>query len=937
MAIRWKMLILLLLLAAPTAGMIAMFRHYGEVSAERIKALNAQHLKMDRMAREAGLRFDLYLKEMEVAFSTLDLGRGAAARENLQAAIAALDTIKRTSGDRELANAVQHIVDAALHFDGESGKLLNLVTQGSLASSEVASLATNNNAKRINLTLAFRALEDERDAAYDQELAKTLKDLEAATYWYMGFALATLFGSGAFAYILMRSILKRIAGLQQHFAGTDLERLEPFPPSGANDELESLVSTANAMLFHMREARKKLLDMRVIESVFASFGDLLLIVGRQGRILRANSQAEKILGVTEDHLRHVEFLSLIDAQGIAGTPNDAQLPLQIQGKLNAREPFHVETLLRHAAGHSITAVVTGHPLQDESGSDAAMVISVRDVTYINTMRKEKEAAEREVAESAKLAALGSLGAGMAHEINNPLTAALGFAQSLKTQLGDAALVPTAERIIEAALRMQKIIEDFRVQTRQDGAWQQADLDIKQLVQTCLQAEAPRIKAADIALSLALETDDKPVVVGNAQELESALRHVLSNAVHALEDLGPQQLRRLQLGLRVQDENVVITVKDSGAGIEPQVKARLFEPFFTTKAPGRGRGLGLTMVHRVLSQHGGRVLVDSQAGAGTEVALTLPRKALAAAKLDGVEGLPEAAGTPMLPASVLPTCLVVDDEGAITELVELLLEGEFQVIPYNYPLLALKAVQNGLRPQVLLSDLRMPELDGLSLIAQIRELSPATSAAIMTGHGGGDEARRAKELGVLAFFVKPLPARAQLISQLSELANASFRAMGVAPRMAPTSQTTPEISPQVSELLPPKPEAVLPLIVLVDDDPDILGLMRDLLDSAYEILEFSDTATCLAEPRVGEAKLVVTDMHLGDDSGLSLISKLAQQYPWQRYLVVSGDAHVMDKIAAAGEGQAVLSRLQSLNKPFSGAELRARVAAGLDLGSTPKAA
>ena len=223
--------------------------------------------------------------------------------------------------------------------------------------------------------------------------------------------------------------------------------------------------------------------------------------------------------------------------------------------------------------------------------------------------------QAELLQSQKIAAVTSLGAGFAHEINNPLTSVLGFAQILRARCErehrneDAQVLGLVEG---EAQRIRRIVQTLLAFTQSYAGAEFTEVDVNMVCQKAI------AQLATGQVQIVPELGQLPSVLGNADQLQEAVAQLLKNAVTAMNGRGQITLRT------VADEGLVrLEVADTGAGIAPEHLPKIFDPFFTTKAEWRGEGLGLTMVHRIAEQHHGRVAAKSELGRGSTFTLTLP--------------------------------------------------------------------------------------------------------------------------------------------------------------------------------------------------------------------------------------------------------------------------------------------------------------------------
>jgi two-component system NtrC family sensor kinase len=231
----------------------------------------------------------------------------------------------------------------------------------------------------------------------------------------------------------------------------------------------------------------------------------------------------------------------------------------------------------------------------------------------NELREALDQVER----SRRLAGLASLGAGMAHELNNPLTTITGMITLVRDDLGrDSAHAQALNLVLVDADRIASIVGTFRKLAEQE-AGERRNLDLSHTLDHVLSELGPELERQNVRVTRDLA--EVPEVVGDAGELEEALRHVTRNALQAMPGGGElgAQLRQTEQGA------IRLTVSDTGVGIPAEIRERVFDPFFTTKREGARAGLGLTLTYRIVQSHHGKMWIDSEVGLGTRVTILLP--------------------------------------------------------------------------------------------------------------------------------------------------------------------------------------------------------------------------------------------------------------------------------------------------------------------------
>jgi two-component system NtrC family sensor kinase len=333
-------------------------------------------------------------------------------------------------------------------------------------------------------------------------------------------------------------------------------------------------------------------------------------------------------------------------------------------------------------------------------------------------------AQAQLVQSEKLSAIGQFVAGVAHELNNPLTTVIGFADLLQHTLNDPKHQSHVDHIAKAATRCHKIVNNLLSFSRQHEP-ERVSLQLNKLTEDVVEILAYDLRTSNITL-VKEYAPALPPILGDSHQLQQVILNVINNARQALEAFRHDGCITLRTGATAS--HVWLRIIDNGPGISRENLSRIFDPFFTTKPQGKGTGLGLSLCYGIMQEHRGRIRAESQPGAGTEFILELP---IAAA----------GAGQPAIrPDSAVPfktpslRVLVVDDEDAIRHLVEeVLLADGHQVESASSGTTALDLILKN-RYDVIVSDWKMPGLNGINLYQELLVKDPpaASRMLFMTG-------------------------------------------------------------------------------------------------------------------------------------------------------------------------------------------------------------
>ena len=409
------------------------------------------------------------------------------------------------------------------------------------------------------------------------------------------------------------------------------------------------VALANSRFFEIiRRAKEEW------ETAFNALTEGVAVVGEQGRVRRANPALARMLDVPPPTLIGQPFWDTI----IGAPDSTADLVAAIE-----RGEHPAPVVLRSSTIHR-TLRLTAAPLAEggEAGGPATVVL-VEDVT-------EQQQLEAQLIQNEKMAAVGQLVSGVAHELNNPLTSIAGLSEFLiersRVSSGDKEHL----RVIhDQAERAGRIVQNLLTFARK-GAPETTLVDLNDVVARTAMLVAYELKLRGVELDRRLR--DQPVVVkGDRHELQQVLLNLLTNAVQAVEELPPGAPRRIVIGTELEGAQAVLHVSDNGVGVPGPLVSQLFTPFFTTKEPGRGTGLGLSISYRIIESHGGLLSYAAGPAGGSQFTVTLP----AQDQPPSPEAVSRLSQPASVPAASPRTILVVDDDPGVQRLLTTLFAQE----------------------------------------------------------------------------------------------------------------------------------------------------------------------------------------------------------------------------------------------------------------------
>ncbi len=378
-----------------------------------------------------------------------------------------------------------------------------------------------------------------------------------------------------------------------------------------------------------------------------------------------------------------------------------------------------------AVGHGDFSRRMGRLANDELG-DLAEAFN-RMTSNLQTSRTELEravetlqATQAQLIQSEKLSAVGQFVAGVAHELNNPLTAVIGFSDLLVQTPTDPAIKPHLERIARSAHRCHKIVQNLLGFARQHPP-ERALVAVNDAIDEVLEIMAYDFRTGNVEIVREFG-GDLPLILADRHQLQQVFINILSNGRQAIQAFSNQG--RITLRTRRVDADVQVELADNGPGISAENLSRIFDPFFTTKPVGKGTGLGLSLCYGIVREHGGTISARSEPGQGASFLITVPA-ASAAAGASEARTEPAARRADGTGRSVL----VVDDEEEILALTrELLRQDGYTVETVAGGEAAVAAIART-RFDVIVSDWKMPGMNGLQLYEHLLATHPAAAARV----------------------------------------------------------------------------------------------------------------------------------------------------------------------------------------------------------------
>ncbi len=517
-----------------------------------------------------------------------------------------------------------------------------------------------------------------------------------------------------------------------------------------------------------RRARQELQrQLEISESryrtLFESATDVLIGMDVDGRITFASPSAQTLFHRPADELVGTALTSLLHA-------NDAVLFEQWVDNLSSRVGRAPKFRITDVDGRTQHVECTARALPAGGGLGVAM-LSLRDVT-------ERQALQRRLREAERLASVGTLAAGVAHECNNPLTYVLGNLDLVKRRLKMLAaegvevadMLPAAREAIDGALRVQRIVGDLKAFAGADDDLLRP-LDLRDVLRSACKLAANQLRSR---ARVRARLEEVSAVRANEGRLVQVFVNLMVNAANALPE-GRAGEHEVRVDLSAGDQgSPTVIVSDNGCGMTPEVLERIFEPFFTTRRGRGGTGLGMSICHGIVTGLGGDIHVDSEVGKGTRVQIRLPACKEPAASA----GRSRSVISRGLMIRGKARVLVVDDEAYICALFRRTLAGRpgtdrkgHEVVTASGGREALDLLEAGRTFDFVFCDLVMPEVTGMDLYRTLieRHDAHADRMIVMTGGAFTPDARAFLDQVDLPVLEKPFRPREvrELIGALTD--------------------------------------------------------------------------------------------------------------------------------------------------------------------------
>jgi PAS domain S-box-containing protein len=473
-----------------------------------------------------------------------------------------------------------------------------------------------------------------------------------------------------------------------------------------------------------------------------------------GRYLLCNSAYKKFFDKTSEQILGADTFSL-------HPPEQAQFSHNKDDELfRTGQPQIYETKVRDGRGELRTCIIHKALLTDSVGITTGLVGAILDITERNKADEERKKLQAQLMQAQKMEAIGTLAGGIAHDFNNILGAMLGYAELAREDSPSGSTIARdLDQILKAGNRAKDLVKQilaFSRQVKTERLPLKPAIIIKETIKL-LRASLP----TTITILPAIDPDTAPILADPTQ-IHQLTMNLCTNAFHAMEEHGGtlsislsnvNLIRSAPAGSEKESaENFVhLSIRDTGPGIPPDIRERIFDPYFTTKETGKGTGMGLAIVHGIVTSYGGTITCDSQLGQGTTFHVSLPalteQEQLNAGKPARESHIPFGA----------ERILFIDDEEILVDMTRTMLERlGYHVTVRGSSLEALTSFQN--QPDaydLVITDQTMPGMTGIDLARRMLQIRPDLPIILCTGYSSQITEDKAKAAGIKGFALKPL--------------------------------------------------------------------------------------------------------------------------------------------------------------------------------------
>jgi PAS domain S-box-containing protein len=505
--------------------------------------------------------------------------------------------------------------------------------------------------------------------------------------------------------------------------------------SGAHDVLikNNLARLVPAVERELREATERRARRKAEQSLAASEIKFRRIVetahegiwmlDQEGHTTYMNRRMADMLGLEASEMAGADLRTFLTEQKVIDT-----ITQYLAGRTDGTTPFRGQCRLRRRNGQALWGMLAFHSIVDETGSCYGHLATIFDVTEHRRLQEQLMVSDR-------MASVGILAAGVAHEINNPLAAVLTnlhmAVESIPTltldKSSEAERVELEEELrdaLEASERLRDIVRDLKIFSRTPET-SMGPVDIQRILESSLRMAWNELKHR---ARVKREYQPVPMVTGDESRLGQVFLNLIVNAVQAMEE-GRAESNAITVSTSLDGTGrVAVTVRDTGSGMSPEVMSHLFTPFYTTKPVGVGTGLGLSICNRIVQALGGEITVESELGKGSAFHVFLPAS-------EATSSVRKTSRVRRPIASLSARILAIDDEPIVGTALKRVMGKDNDVVTETSARKALERIRAGEHFDLILCDMMMPDMTGMDFYNELKAFAPERAADIVFMTGG----------------------------------------------------------------------------------------------------------------------------------------------------------------------------------------------------------
>ncbi|MGL1933477.1 MAG: response regulator [Fibrobacterales bacterium] len=566
-------------------------------------------------------------------------------------------------------------------------------------------------------------------------------------------------------YILSRGIISSVTGLVESAERIDAGDLEHRIIHTKNDEFRILADTMNTTLNNFVIARTRaeeatnemLKEKELLNVTLHSIGDGVITTDIEGRVVMINQVTEILTGWKKEEAIGVPITDLFvivheESRETVNNPVDKVLLTKAIVELAS------DTILITRDGEEHIIADSAAPIIDDGGVMIGVVLVFRDITEMTLNNREQERLQEMLSHKSKMDAIGQLAGGVAHDFNNMLGGIMGAANLLLSPKRsiDERSKEYVLMILEAANRAADLTEKLMAFGRK-GKILSTAINLHTIIQDSVAILSQSIDK-NIVITINPHANHSSFI-GDITSIQNVIINIGINASHAMKEGGTLTIETSNVNLTAEycdfssfslspDEYILMHIRDTGTGIDPDDLTKIFDPFFTTKAQGEGTGLGLASVYGTIEDHHGAIDVQSESGVGTEFHIYLPVTRGQVNQNTAHTVYPHFEHTGKI--------ILVDDERLLLVTGAHILEGlGFEVLSYKNGSLALEYYREHMDEVLcIITDMIMPEINGRDLFYKLRELNPLCKVILSSGFVKDEDISELLGLGLSGFIKKP---------------------------------------------------------------------------------------------------------------------------------------------------------------------------------------